>query len=157
MDILKTVACALGYANDQILEGGHYFEERLRSISKKLTCGPNDPNFAADCERAEKEVDAIGATAFGQLFGQIVQAQEPKERVYKIKPVKKGERIKVVSASGVRFSFGEVWCNSVKACKGIALNEANREKLNMHGTHLGVADPEKMTARELCVAITAVM
>lgn len=157
MDILKEIACALGYADAENLEGGHFINERLRSISKKLTTKPGDVNFTEDCERAEKEVDAVGAAAFGQLFGQIVQAQEPKERVYKIKPVAKGQRIKVKSASGVRFSFGDVWCDAVRACKGIALNEANREKLNMHGTHLGVINPEVLAPRELCSKIASLM
>lgn len=149
----NAVACALGMGSIE----NFYIAERVRNIMKHLTKKPGDAGFAEDCERAELLVNSQGAHVFSSMINGLVDAQTPKERVYKIKPVAKGQRIEAVSASGVRFSFGEVWCNAVKAAKGIATHPNNREKLNMHGTHLGVEKPEDMTPRQLCAAITALM
>lgn len=132
----------------------HIMVERAQRISQKVNANPGDADWAEQVEKAEEAISAVGRTAFNQLFAEFTEAQIPKERVYKIKPVAKGKRIEAISASGVRFSFGEVWCLSVKAGKGIAVNPNNREKLNMHGTHMGVANPDTMTAKELAAAIT---
>lgn len=133
----------------------HIMIERAQRISQKVNANPNDADFKAQVEQAEEEVSIIGRNAFNQLFAGFVEAQQPKERVFKIKPVAKGKRIEAICpVTGVRFSFGEVWCNSVKAGKGIAVNPNNREKLNMHGTHMGVLNPAEMTAKELANAIT---
>lgn len=135
----------------------HIMIERAQRISQKVQANPGDVDFLTQVEQAEEEISVIGRTAFNQLFAGFVEAQQPKERVYKIKPVMKGKRIEAISASGVRFSFGEVWCLSVRNGKGIAVNVNNREKLNMHGTHMGVANPEEMTAKELAAAIVVKM
>lgn len=153
MGMMKAVACALGYVD---LEN-FYVAERIRSIIKHLDKKPGDEGFKEACERAELAVNARGANVVEQMIGGLIQAQTPKERVYKIKPVAKGQRIEAISASGVRFSFGEVWCNSVRSIKGIAVNPNNREKLNMHGTHLGLVDVEGLTPRQLCERIIPLM
>lgn len=128
---------------------------KLSRIQAKLTTKFGDAGFAADVERAEAEVEEEGTRALMQCLMQVTAAPAPK--VYKIKRVAKGQRIKVASASGKKFAFGPVWVDAVKACKGIALNEANREKLNMHATTVGIENPEKLTARELCAAIAAAL
>jgi hypothetical protein len=127
---------------------------RLRRITEKVSAKLiSELGFDGAVQAAEQAVSDEGGRA---LFGSLVQCQKieaPVEREYKIKRVPKGQRIQMVSESGIRFSFGPVWNEAVCAMKGIALNTANREKLNMHGTYLGVENPDKMTARELCTAI----
>ena len=136
----------------------HVMVERAQRISRKVQANPNDLDWKEQVEKAEEEISIIGRNAFNSMFAGFVHAQEPKERVYKIKPVMKGKRIEAICpVTGVRFSFGEVWCDSVRAGKGIATKPQNREKLNMHGTHMGVENPHEMTAKELCVAITKMM
>lgn len=127
---------------------------RLRRIAEKVSAKLiSELGFEGAVLAAEQAVADEGGRA---LFGALTQCQligAPVEREYKIKRVPKGQRISMVSESGVRFSFGPVWNEAVAAVKGIAMNPNNREKLNMHGTYLGVESPEKMTARELCAAI----
>jgi len=136
----------------------HVMVERAQRISRKVNANPGDVDWKEKVEAAEEEVSIVGRNAFNSMFAGFVHAQEPKERVYKIKPVMKGKRIEAICPiTGVRFSFGDVWCDSVRASKGIAMKPQNREKLNMHGTHMGVADAASMTAKELCVAITLKM
>jgi hypothetical protein len=53
-----------------------------------------------------------------------------------------------------KYKFGPIWCEQVRECKSMALNPQNRHKLNAHAVSLGLTDPEKMNARELCEAIT---
>ena len=152
-DIVKAISEVLGIKD----LSNHIIMERIHNIRSRLTKQSGEEGFTEDVERAAEEVRVQGANAFASLVGSISNAMEPKEREYKIKRSEKGQRIKIKSASGVNFSFGPVWCDAIKACKGIVLNENNREKLNMHGTYLGVQDAEKMTARELCAAIAAHM
>lgn len=136
----------------------HIMIERAQRISQKVNASPGEADFLAQVHQAEEEVSIIGRNAFNQLFAGFVEAQQPKERVYKIKPVMKGKRIEAICpVTGVRFSFGEVWCKSVREGKGIAVNPNNREKLNMHGTHMGVTNPHEMLAKELAKAITLKM
>ena len=54
--------------------------------------------------------------------------------------------------SGI-YSFGPLWTKAVCEVRPIALNPANREKLNTHGAHLGIEHPDKMDAPKLCGAI----
>lgn len=129
--------------------------QRLFRIFEKLTTQPEDPTFEDDVLAAEILTDEAGARALMQSLFQLINP--PPEREYKIKRVAKGKRIAAVSASGVRFSFGPAWNTAVIAAKGIAVNVAHREKLNMHGTHLGVPIPETMSPRELCAAIAEAM
>lgn len=129
--------------------------QRIFRIYEKLTKKITDIGFEADVLAAEETVNAEGGQALLKTLFQLTAP--PPEREYKIKRVAKGQRIDVKSASGIRFSFGPAWCTSVMAAKGIAINEANREKLNMHGTHLGVPVPDSMSPRELCAAITEAM
>lgn len=136
----------------------HIMVERAQRIGRKVEANPGDQDFLAQVEKAEEEISIVGRTAFNQLFAGFVEAQQPKERVFKIKPVAKGKRIEAICpVTGVRFSFGEVWCKSVREGKGIAVNPNNREKLNMHGTHMGVVNPHEMLAKELAKAITEKM
>lgn len=128
---------------------------RIVRIYQKLTTKVGDIGFEDDVLLAEKAVSEEGGRAIMQTLFQLIAP--PPERQYKIKRVAKGQRIDVKSASGVRFSFGPAWVTSVMAAKGIAVNEANREKLNMHGTHLGIPVPDTMSARELCAAISATL
>lgn len=147
---IKEIAEVLGYSVTN-----QHSAERLQKIQRRVTKSPTDAGFAEEVEAADAAVKQQGTSAFASFVGAVTAP--PREREYKIKRVAKGQRIKVVSASGVRFSFGPTWCDAIQACKGIVLNEANREKLNMHGTHVGVDAPESMSARELCVAIAAKM
>lgn len=153
MEFFNAVANAMGISDTSVF----YVADRVRRVAALVKVKPEDENFAKAVDEAEVAVNEIGAKAFNSMFAGFVQAQEPKERVYKIKPSLKGQRIEAVSASGIRFSFGEVWCKSVKESKGIATNPNNREKLNMHGTYMGIVNPEAMYARELCGAIAALM
>ena len=152
-DVVKAIAEIIGAADTS----NHLVMERICSIRNRLTKILGDEGFKEDVERAAAEVRAQGISAFENLIGSLSNAMEPKEREYKIKRSEKGQRIKVKSASGVQFSFGPIWRDAVRACKGIAINEGNREKLNMHGTHMGVVNPESMSPRELCSAISALM
>lgn len=131
------------------------FTTRLRRIAEKVKKKLGDIGFEEDVLAAERAVEEEGSRAMMQAFGQCALIETPAEREYKIKRSAKGQRIEQKSESGVRFSFGPIWVNAVVAAKGIALNENNREKLNMHGTHVGIENPEKMSARELCAAIAA--
>jgi hypothetical protein len=68
----------------------------------------------------------------GPIDPNIVVADEvdpDAPRVLKIKSVPKGERLDTVAANGIRYSFGPKWNDSVMRGKGIAVSEANREKL----------------------------
>lgn len=127
---------------------------RLRRITDKVSAKLiSELGFEGAVLAAEVAVAEEGGRA---LMGSLVSCQRieaPVEREYKIKRVPKGQRIQMVSESGIRFSFGPVWNEAVCATKGIALNPANREKLNMHGTYLGIENPDKLTGRELCAAI----
>jgi hypothetical protein len=154
LDSLKKVAEALGLQYESL---GDVAIDRLNRIASKLTRKVSETGFENDVLEAEKEINEAGGRA---LFGSLVQCQvieSPPERQYKIKRVAKGTRIKEKSVSGKNFAFGPVWCEAIKACKSLALNENNREKLNMHGSTVGIEHPEKMAPRELCIAIAARM
>lgn len=127
---------------------------RLRRITDKVSPKlVSELGFEGAVQAAELAVSEEGGRALMNSLAQCQRIEAPVEREYKIKRVPKGQRIQMVSESGIRFSFGPVWNEAVCATKGIALNTANREKLNMHGTYLGIEKPEAMTARELCAAI----
>lgn len=119
-------------------------------IQSKLTLTAEDEGFADEVEKLYSEVSYSAASSLVQSF---LKAGGPSPKVYKIKRSAKGKRISVISTSGVRFAFGPIWNAAIVACKGIALNEDNREKLNMHGKHVGIDGADSMTARELCTAI----
>ena len=79
---------------------------------------------------------------------------EPQERKLKIKSSPKGERIKVAAPNGIRYSYGPIWNESVKKAKGIAVADANREKLLFQAAMYGVNNPEKFDeVANLCEAI----
>ena len=127
---------------------------RLRRIADKVSTKLiSELGFDGAVQAAEQAVSEEGGRALMNSLAQCQRIEAPVEREYKIKRVPKGQRIQMVSESGIRFSFGPVWNEAVCATKGIALNPANREKLNMHGTYLGIENPDKMTGRELCAAI----
>lgn len=137
------------------VDRGNHVLDRVRRIFSRSNMSPDTPDFEDSVREAERQVDEEGGRALMQSLYQCTSA--PPEKEYKIKRVAKGQRIEAVSASGVRFSFGPVWCESVKVAKGIAVNPHHREKLNMHGTFLGVDTPEKLSPLQLCQAITARM
>lgn len=84
----------------------------------------------------------------------IEEIVEPKERVLKIKSSPKGERIKVAAPNGVRYSYGPIWNESVKKAKGVAVAEANREKLLFQASMYGVKNAAKIKdVSDLCAAI----
>lgn len=110
----------------------------------------------ADAGNVQKVIDAVEAQRLAGFAAAAAQTQVKRtapEHEYKIKRVAKGERIKEASATGKHFSFGPVWVEAVKKAAGIAVNEKNREKLNMHGVHVGVQSPETLDAKALCAAI----
>lgn len=78
-------------------------------------------------------------------------------RVLKIKSVPKGERLETIAPNGVRYSFGPKWNDSVIRGKGIAVSEANREKLTYQGSLLGVESPETLSTKELAAKIAALL
>lgn len=129
----------------------------LNRIANKLPEGTteNDANFEQLVQDAENAVDQEGQLAIVALVKMITAP--PPEKVLKIKSSPKGARIKIASATGVRFSFGPIWNESVKKGKGIALVEANRAKLNHQGLMSGVANPEKMAVTDLAAAIAATL
>lgn len=127
----------------------------LHRIQAKMPVGisENDPGVVAVIEAAQRAVDEEGQLAIVSLVRQLTAP--PAEKVLKIKSSPKGVRIKVAAANGVRFSFGPIWNESVSRCKGIAVVESNRSKLNHQAIMLGVDSPEKMEISALCSAISA--
>lgn len=103
---------------------------------------PEDTYFANVVAMAEDRVNAEGNLCIVNLVKAITA--EPVEKVLKIKSSPKGARIKIAAANGVRYSFGPIWNASILKGKGIALVEANREKLNHQALILGIVSPEKM-------------
>jgi hypothetical protein len=151
--VITKIGEVLGLDVDE--ESGSLQLERLRRIADRLTTKVGDAEFENEVFAIDEEIGKQGSRA---LFGTFMQVTAPEpERVYKIKRSQKGQRIKIKSASGKNFAFGPVWCEAVRACKALALNENNREKLNMHGTHLGVEYPDQLSSRELCAAIASRM
>jgi hypothetical protein len=126
---------------------------RLFRIAERVKRKSGEPGFEEEVIAADAAVGEESGRAMMNAFAQCSLIEAPQERVYKIARSEKGKRIEERSESGVRFSFGPKWVDAVVAAKGIALNEHNREKLNMHGKHVGIENPENMTARELCAAI----
>lgn len=152
--IIEKIAEALGLVNLNVDEVTPQ-TTRLHRIAEKVTRKPGEAGFEEDVEAAEQAADEEGTRALLGALGQCLKIGIPEEKVYKIKRSEKGQRIEMKSESGIRFSFGPIWVQSVAAGKGIAVSDNNREKLNMHGTHVGIESPEKMSARELCAAIAA--
>lgn len=148
--MFTAIARVLGYSSDNAESVSSY----IQRVQGKVTKQEGEPGFEDDVFAAADAVDAEGSKVLTAIIGQLDGFSDEKPYEYKIKRVAKGQRIKVASASGKNFAFGPVWCQAIRAAKGIVLNENNREKLNMHGMHVGVVDPEKMTARELCAAIS---
>lgn len=134
-----------------IVQPDHEMTNRIRRIADKVKSRFDETTFTEDVLAAEQEVGLEGTRALLQSFNQCNQI--PAEREYKIKRVPKGQRINIVSETGIRYSFGPVWNDSVIAAKGIAVNVNNREKLNMQGTHLGVESPDSLSAIQLCAEI----
>lgn len=123
---------------------------RIQRIAEKI--GKKIGEFGdEDIYEAEKKVEEEGCRALLQSWQQCNSVPAP--QVFKIARSKKGKRISITSPSGVNFSFGPVWNQSVVAGRGLALNPLHREKLNMHGVHKGIASPEALSARDLCAAI----
>ena len=136
------------------MDRGNYVLDRIRRIAARAGC-PGAPDFEDSVREAERQVDEEGGRALMESLFQCIAA--PPEKEYKIKRVAKGQRIEMVSEKGIRYSFGPVWCESVKIAKGIAVNPNHREKLNMHGTSLGVESPETLSPHQLCQQIAARM
>lgn len=127
----------------------------LQRIEARLPANtvPTHPAFAAMVRKAEEDVNSEGQLAIVALVKQITAP--PPEKVMKIKSSPKGARIKIAATNGVRFSFGPVWNDSVSKCKGVALVETNRAKLNHQALMAGISNPESMNVKDLCTAIAA--
>lgn len=126
----------------------------LQRISSKIPAGIDEthPEFAEAVSRAEALLNEEGQVAIAALVKQIVAP--PPEKVFKIKASPKGARIKIAAANGVKFSFGPIWNDAVKAAKGIALNPANREKLNHQAQLYGIENPGDMDVQNLCAILS---
>lgn len=150
--MLKQIAAAINFP---FMERDAVTQQLLQRIQSKLPQGmtENDEGFAVACSKAEQQINDEGDVAIVNLSKMLTAA--PPERVYKIKPTLKGERIKVAAANGVRYSFGPVWNDSVKRGKGVALVAANREKLNHQALMYGISAPEAMEIGDLAAAIAA--
>jgi hypothetical protein len=114
---------------------------------------PDTPAFLKAVQLAEKQVNSEGQFAIVQLVKQITAP--PPEKVYKIKRSAKGDRISVAAPNGIRYSYGPIWNDSVKAGKGIAAAECNRAKLNHQALMVGVDGAETLSTVELCAKIAA--
>lgn len=109
------------------------------------------PAINAIIKKAEEDVNMEGQLAIVSLV-KAMTAPIP-EKMMKIKSSPKGARIKVAAANGVRFSFGPVWNESVKRCKGVAVVDANRAKLNHQAIMYGIESPDSMSATDLCAIL----
>lgn len=152
--MLKKIADIAGFPyreNDQIIMS------ILKRIEGQLPVGTteNDSDFEEKVLEAEKKVNAQGAMAIGNLVKQIT-APEP-EKVLKIKSSPKGDRLEIAAPNGIRYSFGPIWNASVIKGKGIALAEANREKLNHQGILAGIENPADMDVKALAAAIATTL
>lgn len=125
---------------------------RAQRIADKINAMPDTSDFEACLEKAVEAVDAEGSSAFGAMVTGLVRAQEPKERVYKIKRSLKGARVKVAGFDR-SFSFGPIWENFVKAGKGPALTD--QKKVRAHAIHLGVPNAMKGKFSEILKALQA--
>jgi hypothetical protein len=114
-----------------------------------------DPLFVEATRIAVEAVEAEGYWMIEQFKKQSDLTVNPPPRVLKIKSSPKGKREAVASAGGIRYSFGPVWNDSVRATKGIALAPTNREKLNHQALMLGIDTPELLEPAALCAQIVA--
>lgn len=125
----------------------------LNRIATKIPVGIDEhhPTFVEAVSQAEAQINEEGQMAIAALVKQIVAP--PPEKVFKIKASPKGARIKVAAANGVKFSFGPIWNDSVKAAKGIAIVHANRQKLNHQALLYGIEGAESMQVTDLCAIL----
>lgn len=120
--------------------------QKLPQMSYQVHPSLNNPAFIKMVKAAKAAVESEPV-----MIEEIV---EPKERKLKIKSSPKGERIKVAAPNGVRYSYGPVWNESVKKAKGIAVADANREKLLFQASMYGVKNAAKIKdVADLCAAI----
>jgi len=125
----------------------------LRRIASKIPVGidENHPGFAEAVSQAEAQINEEGQMAIAALVKQIVAP--PPEKVLKIKASPKGARIKIAAANGVKFSFGPIWNDAVRAAKGIAIAPTNRQKLNHQAQLYGIEGADSMSAQDLCTIL----
>jgi hypothetical protein len=116
----------------------------LRRIADKIPADvtPESRTFELHVLAAQASADGDGQRVMSHMADALVA--EPAPKVLKIKSSPKGARIKIAASNGVRYSFGPIWNASIVKGKGIALVEANREKLNHQALMLGLTAPEKM-------------
>lgn len=57
----------------------------------------------------------------------------------------------------LKFSYGPIWMESVRACNGIATHERNRKKLQTLAEELGLSKPFPVDSSELCKLMCARM
>jgi hypothetical protein len=126
----------------------------LQKIAAKLPDGisVHDENFQSAVVAAESAVNAEGQMAIAELVKRIVTPEA--EKTLKIKSSPKGGRIKIAAADGIRYSFGPIWNDSVKAAKGIAIAASNRAKLNHQALLHGIENPEGMNSVDVCQALS---
>lgn len=153
--MLKEISKITGLTYD---EGDALAQFRLRRIMNKLPSTGFMPSldnreFVKLVRIAAKLVEQEGDVPLEEAANDLGAPEE--EKKFKIKRSPKGARIKIAAANGVRFSFGPVWNESVVKCKGIAVVEANRAKLNHQALLAGISNAEQMDVKDLCAAIAA--
>lgn len=141
--MLNKISQITGYrfdANEEDING----LDLLRRISDKIPADvtPESRTFDLHVKAAQASADKDGQCVMAYMATTLVA--EKAAKVLKIKSSPKGARIKIAAANGVRYSFGPIWNASIVKGKGIALVEANREKLNHQALMLGLTAPEKM-------------
>lgn len=130
---------------------------QLRRISNKLPLDIQvnlfNRSFVNAVKAAAAEVDAEGP-----ITEESIAKQPEGPRPLKIKSSPKGKRIQHAAPNGVRYSFGPVWNKSVMKGKGIAIAEANREKLEFQAELLGVEGPfDNLDSVTLSMAMATIM
>lgn len=83
---------------------------------------------------AQKIVNEEGQNSLLHMTNTICAPK--KKREYKIRPTLKGARITEAAPNGVRYSFGPIWCDSVKKGEGICYAKMNEEKLIFHAHYV---------------------
>lgn len=119
----------------------------LGRINNKISRGLSE-------QEIQKELNSEGNSIFTAMANAIIDMTTPKVKVYKIKRSPKGQRIKIRSESGKLYSFGPIWVESIKAAKGLAVSKNNREKLEMHASHVGLTNFKNLSSVEIAKLIS---
>lgn len=146
-------------ANIPFDEKNEQLMAHLRRVERKMPL-----KCVVDVRNKDFKTSAL--LAFVAVYKEGPEAPVVKEtldgpRVLKIKSVPKGDRLETIAPNGIRYSFGPKWNDSVIRGKGIAVSEANREKLNYQATLVGVVGDaemiEQMSTKDLAAKIAALL